>query len=154
MAWRLVAEGASLAELTSTVGELKLPKGSKVRVIMDTWAAGAFDALGAELVFSPFIPDGLNLVDVWGEGGKGIVEMEADPAWLLAILAFIKAHWLAIIIAGFVLTVIVSFIRIMVEVVTAPTPIPAALIIIGVVLLAMMAMGKPNTQERGKIWGR
>jgi len=154
MAWRLVAEGASLAELTSTVGELKLPKGSKVRVIMDTWAAWAFDAPGAELVFSPFIPDGLNLVDVWGEGGKGIVEMEADPAWLLAILAFIKAHWLAIIIAGFVLTVIVSFIRIMVEVVTAPTPIPAALIIIGVVLLAMMAMGKPNTQERGKIWGR
>ncbi|MBU2556128.1 MAG: hypothetical protein KKF98_16885 [Bacteroidetes bacterium] len=145
MAWQTVAEGASLGELKSTVGELKLPKGSKVRVVMDTWEAWAFDAPGAELVFRPFVPDGLNLVDVWGESGKGIVEMEADPAWLLAILAFIKAHWLAIIIAGFVLTVIVSFIRIMVEVVAAPTPIPAALIIIGVVLLAMMVMRKPDT---------
>ena len=150
MAWQMVAEGVSIFELEQRVADMELPKGSKMRVIMDSPFWWVFDVAGAELVFRPFMPSGMDLIDVYGENGKGYVDMEADPAWLVATLAFIKAHWLAIIIAGFVLTAIVSFIRIMVEVVTAPSPIPAALILIGVVLLAMVATRKPIPKKERK----
>jgi len=150
MAWQMVAEGVSIFELEQRVADMELPKGSKMRVIMDSPFWWVFDVAGAELVFRPFMPSGMDLIDVYGENGKGYVDMEADPAWLVATLAFIKAHWLAIIIAGFVLTAIVSFIRIMVEVVTAPSPILAALILIGVVLLAMVATRKPIPKKERK----
>ena len=113
--WRIVAEGVSLSDLEATVADMELTKGTQIRVVMDTWAPWAFDIAGAELVFKPFIPEGLDLVDVYGEGGQGIVDMEADPAWLVAMLAFIKAHWLAITIAGFILVAIISFIRVMIK---------------------------------------
>jgi len=128
--WKVVAEGTNLWDLRSTVGELELPKGSKVRIVMDTWAPWAFDVAGAELIFRPFIPDGLALIDVYGEAGQGIVDMEADPAWLLAVLVFIKSHWLAITIAGFVLTAIIASIIVLVKIAVAPA-LPVAAIAIG-----------------------
>ncbi len=99
------------------------------------------------MIFKPFIPDGVALIDVYGEGSQGIVEMEADPAWLLAVLAFIKAHWLAITIAGFVLTAIIASIIVLVKIAVAPA-LPIAAIAIGgglalIGILAALSMKKP-----------
>ncbi len=118
MEWQTVAQGVSIWDLEQTVADMELTKGTKVRVVMDTWAPWAFDVWGAELVFKPFIPEGLDLIDVYGENGQGIIDMEADPVWLVAALAFIKAHWLAITIAGFALAAIISLITVMVKVPT------------------------------------
>lgn len=126
--WKTVAEGVSISDLELLVKDMWLPKGARIKVVMDTWAPWAFDVAGAELVFRPFIPDGLELIDVYGQGGRGIVEMEADPAWLIAILAFIKAHWLAITIAGLALYTIISFIRVLVKL-PAAAQIPVWLIL-------------------------
>lgn len=140
--WQVVAQGTNIWDLASTIGELELRKGSELRVIMDLnlplgWA---FDLAGAELIFKPFTPEGMTLVDVYGEGNVGIVEMKADPAWLLAILAFIKAHWVAIIIAGFVLTVIIAFITVLVKIAVAPA-LPVAAIAIGGALAVIAILG-------------
>lgn len=140
--WQVVAQGINIWDLESTVGELHLPKGSRLQVVIDLklplgWA---FDMAGAELIFRPFTPDGMTLIDVYGEGSQGIVEMEADPAWLLAVLAFIQAHWLAITIAGFVLTAIIAAIIILVKIAVAPAlPVAAIAIGGGLVLIGILA---------------
>jgi hypothetical protein len=120
-------------DLKSTVGEMHLPKGSRIKVVMDLklplgWA---FDAAGAEMIFKPFTPVGTEVVDVYGEGSTGIVELEADPVWLLGLLAFIKANWITILIATFVLTAIIMAIIILVKVAVAPALPVAAIAIIG-----------------------
>lgn len=137
--WETVAEGVNFTQLKAVVADMELPKGSKVRVVMDTWMPWAFDVAGAELVFRPFVPDGLDLIDVYGEAGQGIVDMEADPAWLVAMLAFIKAHWLAITIAGFVLAAIISFITVMVKV-PAAAQIPIWLLVGGAIAIISLAV--------------
>jgi len=140
--WQVVAEGTNIWDLSSTVGELELPKGSRLKVVMDLklplgWA---FDIAGAELIFKPFVPDGMELVDVYGEGSQGIVEMEADPAWLLAALVFIKAHWLAITITGLFLTAIIATIIVLVKISVAPAlPIAAIAIGGGLALIGVLA---------------
>ena len=138
--WVTVAEGISFGELEQVVADMELRKGTKIRVVMDTWASWAFDVAGAEWTFKPFVPDGLELIDVYGENGQGIVDMEADPAWLVATLAFIKAHWLAITIAGLALALIISFITVMVKV-PAAAQIPIALLVgIAVGVVGLMAL--------------
>lgn len=113
--WVMAAEGSSFSNLQATIEDMELPKGAKVRVVMETRLPWVFDMAGAELVVKPFVPEGMDLVDVWGEGNTGIIEMEADPAWFLAVLAFIKVHWLAITLAGIALWALVSFIQVMVK---------------------------------------
>ncbi len=143
--WQVVAQGTSLFDLESTIGQMELTKGTKIRVVMDTWAPWAFDMGGAELIFKPFIPDGVDLIDVYGEGGQGIVEVEADPIWLVAMVAFIKAHWVAITIAGFILAAIISLITVMVKV-PAVAAIPIMLIVgaaLGVIGLTLLASRSP-----------
>lgn len=111
--WQTVAEGTSLDELAATVADFELKKGTKIRFEMDLGmpVASLFDVAGVEHLFS--MPEGIDLIDVYGEGwSKAVIEAEADPAWLLAIVAFVKAHWIAIVIGTFVLLVLVSFIRI------------------------------------------
>lgn len=143
--WITVAEGVSIGELRQTVANMELPKGTKMKVVMDVWADWLFDIAGAELVFQPFIPDGMDLIDVYGENGQGIVDMEADPAWLVATLVFIKAHWLAITIIGFVLAAIITFIRVMIKL-PAAAQIPVALLVgvaLGVVGIILLTTRKP-----------
>jgi hypothetical protein len=135
--WTEVARGTNIWDLESTIGEMHLPKGSHIKVVMDLklplgWA---FDAAGAEQIFRPFVPDGTSVVDVYGEGSQGIVELDVDPAWLLAVLAFIKANWVAIMIAGFVLTAIIMSIIILVKIAVAPALPVAAIAIIGALAL-------------------
>jgi len=143
MGWEVVAQGTSIFDLESTVGELELPKGSKIKVVLDLklplgWA---FNLPGADLPFKPFIPEGTDLVDVYGEGSEGIIELEADPVWLLALLAFIKAHWLAITIAGFVLATIIALIIVLVKIAVAPAlPIAGIAIAGGLALLGVVAL--------------
>ena len=158
MNWKTVAEGSNISELRQMVSDMELTKGTKIRVVMDTSMPWLFDIAGAEWAFKPFIPDGVDLIDVYGEGNQGIVDMEADPIWLVVFLAFVKAHWLAIIIAGFVLTVVISFIRVMVEVAVAPTVFPAIAVIAGVILVALLLMrnypsrSNPKKLTRRKQW--
>lgn len=140
--WQVVAEGTNIWDLQAVVADMELTKGSKLKVVMDLklplgWA---FDVAGAELIFKPFVPAGMTLVDVYGEGSQGIVEMEADPAWLVAVLVFIKAHWLAITIAGLILTAIIASIIVLVKIAVAPAlPIAALAIGGGLALIGILA---------------
>ena len=148
--WQVVAEGMNIWNLESTIGELQLPKGSKMQIVLNLkmplgWA---FDVAGAELIFRPFIPEGMDLVDVYGEGSQAFIDLEADPAWLLAVLAFIKAHWLAIIIAGFVLTTIIASIIILVKIAVAPALPVAAIAIIGALVLGGFLLVSQNPRRR------
>lgn len=145
--WKTVAEGTSLEDLASNVGEMELSKGTKVRAVLDMpgWHA-LMDVAGAELVVAQFLPPGMDILDVWGEDGKGYIEMEADPAWLLAILAFMKAHWLAIIISGFVLMALVSFIRVMVWTVAAPQNAFAIVVVAGGALILIQILRRRARQ--------
>ncbi|MBA7644268.1 hypothetical protein ES703_52010 [subsurface metagenome] len=143
--WQVVAEGTNIRDLESTVGEMELPKGSKLLVVMDLKLplGFLFDIAGAELLFKPFVPDGMDLIDVYGEGSQGFVEMEADPAWLLAVLAFVKAHWLAITIATFVLAAIIAAIIVLVKIAVAPAlPIAAIAIGGGLALLGIVLLSR------------
>ena len=143
--WQTVAEGVSFSDLKQLVADMELPKGTRVRVVMDTWADWAFDVAGAEWVFQPFVPEGLKIIDVYGENRQGVVDMEANSPWLVAVLAFIKAHWLVITIAGLILWAIVSFIRVMVQL-PAPAQIPVWLILgAGIGIVALIAL-----QSRGR----
>jgi len=100
MAWTLLAQSDSIETLGDDVIEdMELPKGTRVRVTMDLiLPVGYFFNLpGAEYIFRPFMPEGVELIDVHSNGAWGaIVEGVVDPAWLLAVLGFIKVHWLAI----------------------------------------------------------
>lgn len=150
--WQTVAEGTSLYNLSETIADMELTKGTKIKVVMDLkWpVAWAFDVAGAELIFKPFIPDGVDLIDVYGEGNKGIVDMEADPIWLGAFVLFIKTHWLAIAIALFTLGILISFITIAIKV-PAIAQIPIWLVVgaiggaVGILYLAS------RTPSRGGI---
>jgi len=150
MGWATVAEGTSIWNLKETVGDFQMTKGSRMRVVMETSMPWLFDIAGAELAFKPFIPDDMKLLDVWGEDNTGIVEMEVTGTWFLAILAFVKAHWLAITIAGFLLGVIITFITIMVKVPSA-AQIPIWLLLgaaAGVLVLAY-ASSRDRAPPRG-----
>lgn len=100
MAWELLAQSDSIETLGDDVIEdMELPKGTRVRITMDLiLPVGYFFNLpGAEYIFRPFMPEGVELIDVHANGAWGAtVEGVVDPAWLLAILGFIKMHWLAV----------------------------------------------------------
>lgn len=131
MAWELVAEGTSFSTLQALVGDRQLPKGTRARVVMElqpSWWATAFNVAGAEALFRPQVPAGMDLVDVYGTDGYGVVEMEADPAFLMPFLAAV-IPWAGIIITTLVVTaalaIIVWRVQVFVEVaapIVAPTP--------------------------------
>ena len=150
MAWETVAQG-SLTDLQSLVGDMELPKGTRVKVEFDLSlpVGWAFDLPGAELAFRGMAPEGMGVVDVWGEGKKGYVEMEAAPAWLVAVLAFISANWLSIIIAGAVLSTLVYMARVSIQTPT-PTGVFGALAPLALVgLVAFLALGRFG-QRKGR----
>lgn len=141
MGWQVVAEGTNIWSLKQTVGNIELPKGARMRVVFRTSMPWLFDIAGAEQIFGAFKPDGMDIVDVWGEDNDGIVEMEADPAWLTPVLGFIGKHWMALIIGGFLLWTVVSFIWVMVKLPAIAT-FPITLILgaaAGILLLAYLS---------------
>ena len=139
--WQTVAEGTSFWNLRDTIGNVELPKGTRMRVVMETSASWLFDIAGAEHVFKAVLPDDMKLIDVWGEGSEGIVEMEVTGTFWWAIWGFLKAHWVALVIGTIVLATVVSFITVMVKV-PAVAQIPVWLIIGaagGILLLAYVS---------------
>lgn len=150
MRWIKAAEAHSFEELELLVADRELQKGEQVKVFFDFKVPGvakAFDAWGAEQVFSPFIPEGMDLVDVYEEEGKGVVLLEADPAWLVAVLLFIKSHWLALTIGGVILAVAIAAIVIFIKVEGNMTMfwLIVGLGVVGIALIgfALMKRGPP-----------
>lgn len=149
--WQVVAQGVSIWDLQSTVGEMELPKGSKMKVVMDLTlpVGGMFNWAVADWLGEKFVPDGMEFVDAYGSGSQGTIEMEADPAWLLAVLAFIKAHWLALAIAGVFLAAIIASIIVLVKIAVAPSmPVAAIALIGGLILVGLLIAGEGKTSIR------
>lgn len=143
--WEVVAQGVNIWNLQSTVGEMELPKGSKMKVVMDLTlpVGGMFNWAVADWLGEKFVPDGMEFVDAYGSGNQGTIEMKADPAWLLAVLAFIKAHWLALMIAGVLLSAIIASIIVLVKIAVAPTmPVAAIALIGGLILIGLLITGE------------
>ena len=138
-AWQTVAEGLSFDDLETLIKDQVLPPGSKIKIEMDTNFPSYFDAPWAEAQFkqSGFIPSGTTLMDVWGVGaiwpwskGKAYAELIVNedavsaqasrisiaPVILFGVLATIAKWGLIILVAGFVIAALVSFIRISVKV--------------------------------------
>lgn len=112
--WVTVAEGAALDRLTPVVSDFELGKGVPVRAVIDLRMplGFLFNVAGVEHLFQARVPEGLVVTDVYGEGSKAIIEMESDPVWLLAALAFLRAHWLSLMIGGLTLVSLIAFMRI------------------------------------------
>lgn len=92
--WVNVAEGSSFSSLSQLVGNQDLPKGTPVLVKMNVGAfAYAFDLPGAELAFQPFVPPGMDLRDVYGEGSYGYVKLESDPTSIGDMVSYIITFW-------------------------------------------------------------
>jgi len=113
MLWKTIAEGTSIGNLKAMVGDMELPKGTPVRFEMTLKLplAHAFDLAGAELLFRPVMPEGLDLKDVYSPDDtyQVVVEAESDPVWIVAIIAFVKAHWLLVSLVGIGLVFTLGF---------------------------------------------
>lgn len=124
MGWQKVAESDSFETLEDSLsGDMELPTGTKVRLTMDlSMPVGyLFSAPGVEYIFRPFMPEGISLVDVHADDNwKAVVEGEANSPWLLAVIAFIGRHWVAITIGGFLLYLLVNWVRCDVKVPASP----------------------------------
>lgn len=153
--WQVVAEGPTFSSLELAVQDLRLPKGARVRVVMETlpFTSWVFDLAGIENAFRPAMPEGMTLVDVWGEGGKGYVEMEADPPWLSALVLGLPVWaWLAIGGAGalILLGTIITFIVVMIKVPGAAA-LPMGLIVgaaVAIVGLTFLASRSPPRKAK------
>ncbi len=118
MAWRLLAESDSIDTLGDDVIEdMELPKGTRVRITMDLILPVGyfFDLPGAEYIFRPIMPEGVDLIDVHSKGAWGVVvEGEVDPAWLIPLLTSVK-FWAGVSLLAIgisiALGIIVSWVR-------------------------------------------
>ena len=139
MAWRVVAEG-TFSELRQLIADREYPKGTKIRVEMRTIVPWAFDVAGAELLFKPFVPAGVDLIDVYGEGEYGYADMVVDPPIALLPLLLAIAKWgTVVVVAGYVLYLLVSFVRVLASPLAAAAMsfvIGAAVGIAGLIFLA------------------
>lgn len=120
MLWKTIAEGDSIEDLKLLVADYKLPKGTPVRFEMTLKMpiARTFDLAGAEQLFQATMPEGLTVKDVYSPDDKYevVVEAEANSPTVLAVVAFVKLHWLALSLLSiglvFALGFLVSAIRI------------------------------------------
>ena len=139
--WQEVARGANIWDLAATIADMELPKGTRIKVVMDLKVpvGGLFNTGVGDWLGQRFVPNGTDFIDAYGEGSQGIIELESDPVWLIALLAFIKAHWVALMIAGFLLAAIIATIVILVKIAVAPTlPIATIAIVGGLALLGII----------------
>lgn len=136
MAWRVVAEGRNFADLRARVANMEFGKGTRLRMVMEgpPGFGPACDITPNWLVPAP---EGTEVIDVWGEGaGTGIIELEADPVWLVAVLTFVKVHWVALLIGGavgFVLGMVLTKLELLAN-------IPGAIVGAGIIVLVLVAL--------------
>lgn len=142
--WYLVGQGDRLDAIDQLIADHQLKVGDRIRCEMRLSApvGWAFDVAPT---WWPSVPQGMKVVDLWGTGwpweiNYGYVEMEVTgtasaagtatpqfiPVWLAGVFAFIKAHWVVIVIAGVVLLWLVNKVKIWLfgEPPTAPVPPP------------------------------
>jgi len=152
MAYVTIAEGTAIDKLESTVGDFSLPKGTPVRAIIDLKLplAYLFNLPSVEALFQAQTKD-MVVKDVHADGAsRVIVVMEAaSPAFWLAVLAFIKAHWVLILVSGFLVALLTTFIRLEApeEVVKGIGEIAKWGAIALIALLVFSAMPKPKRRE-------
>ena len=161
MAWTIVAKGKNFDDL-KVVKNINLPPGTKVRCEMQvspSFLDKLFDAPGVEHLFA--VPDGMKMVDVYGENGKGIVLLEVESAnlsqarlaaWPVAvgiILAVMKSKWFFIVLGTFLLSYalhkIVSSIVVLADIVGAGAVSAGAIILI---LLAVAILAPKLARKR------
>jgi len=163
MTWETVAQGTSFDNLQQLVEDRALPKGTKIKVQMDTAVPWLFDAAGAEFLFKSHVPEGVKLIDVYGEDGKAYAEMEvtydsiqgyargisALPLLaLIPLLATIAKWGVVIILAGTLLYLLVSFVKVLVWG-PAAKAVPVAIIAgIAVGVIGMILLAKPAGVKR------
>jgi len=118
--WVTVAQGTTFEMLgQARPADVELPKGTPIRVVMELSqpVAFAFNMAGAEAIFRPAMPDGMELVDVHSAGlSTVVVEMRADPAWLLPLVAFVAVRWVGLSLAAIGLMVALGFLIAVVKV--------------------------------------
>ena len=147
MAWKTIAEGTTFDTLKQTTADFELKKGTPVRfeMTLESPVAHLFDFAGAEAIFRPKMPKGLDLKDIYSPDNKYqvVIEAEADPIHLVAIVAFVQAHWLAIslITIGimFALGFLITAIKIKAEVAWTIPMWATIVIIAGFALVAYLA---------------
>ena len=153
MAWTLVGEGNSFDDLKLLVANRELPKGTRVRfkLKLNMPIGPAFDVAGAELIFKSQMPEGLTLKDVRGDGlWEATIDAEANSPGLMAILLFIKAHWLAIVIGGFFLYLVLTNIKFFADFATGLSKaLPWILLLILVTLVIFIAKGLKGLSLEG-----
>lgn len=120
MAWRTVAQGTTLETLEATVADREFGKGVPVRLrfTLNQPLAHLFDMAGAEQACVSLIPEGLTIKDVYSPDNtyEVIIDCESDPVWLVALVAFVKAHWLALVLTAIGLTVALGLLIIAIKI--------------------------------------
>jgi|GEM_PF-6636905 hypothetical protein len=143
-----IATVTSLADLKNVVTNYHLRRGDRVLLKFDVQApfGTIFDVAGAELAFSPLMPDHMNLIDVWGEYDAGYVEMEATSPPLAAVLGFIANNWLGIVIAGVVIATIIIAITISLKIAQANPNATVAIVAAAAIIFALFYFGTSTSR--------
>jgi len=153
MAWTLVGEGNSLDDLKLLVADRELPRGTKVKfqLRLNLPVGYIFDVAGVEAIFRPQMPEGLELKDVRGDGWwEATIDAAANSPALGAIILFIKAHWLALVIGGFAFYLILSNIKFFADFATGlAKALPWILILVLVTLVIFVAKGLKGLPLKG-----
>lgn len=112
--WIKIAEGVSLSELSQVIADRELKKGTPVRfeMTLNLPLAHAFDLAGAEQLFGTIMPEGLIVQDVYSPDNtyQVVIDAEADPVHVAAIVAWVKAHWVLCSLIAIGLTFTLGFI--------------------------------------------
>jgi len=131
--WVTLAEGKTFSDLKPIVDpNTKLPSGTPLRVKMQFTVPGIaplFDLATAENSMLLEVPDGLEIVEVWAEGGSTVyveyrVKDEAGAALSLgqpmalsyisvvvgAIVKFLTTHWVKLAIGGVIFYFLVKYV--------------------------------------------
>ncbi len=148
--YQKVATVTSLASLKNVITNYHLQAGDRVRLKIDVISPFGyiFNVAGAEAVFGPLMPDHMNLIDVWGEGDTGYVEMQATSPPLAAVLTFIGNNWLNIILAGVALSAIIVLITVTLKTVAGVSSLPN-LVVAGAAVLALIFIIKERRKGGG-----
>jgi len=148
--YQKVATVTSLASLKNVITDYHLQAGDRVHLKIDVISpmGYVFNVAGAENVFRPLMPDHMTLIDVWGEGDSGYVEMQATSPPLAAVLTFIGNNWLNIILAGVALSAIIVLITVTLKTVAGVASLPN-LVVAGAALLALIFIIKERRKGGG-----
>lgn len=146
-----VAEASSFEELKEIMPRLQVPKGGRVRFVMELNfpVAPAFDLPGAEIIFRQIMPPGLTLLDVWGEGWRtAVIEFEVDPAWLPAVASFLARNWLHLSLAAIGIVTALGFLVLSIRVDVTKVLEALPWVAIGLVSLAVIGLTVVFAKQR------